>query len=304
MLDNEQVDDLNLDRPIFIIGGSRTGSEMLKTVLSASPEIDFVDESFLHYPRWQHKDLAANIKEYVGDLDDEDAVEKLIELLYSGIPTGWLWSEVEQELDRELLRSELAKGDLTMRSILSSMMSVHASMRGKSGVGAKFPVHFSMTHKLLEWFPGCRLIHTTRNPKDVYASQAAKYSSSSQNWLARSFSRFQQFVHINIQTAWTARCHMKYRSSPNYRLVRYEDIVTRPEETIRGLCEFLEVPYIEQMLEPNQYGSSYGNEKKGRGIKTQSIGRWRQKISPASAKFMDIAHRRSCRVLGYDVTQD
>lgn len=293
-----------MDRPTFIIGGSRTGSEMLKTILSASPKLDFVDESFLHYPRWQHKDLATNIKEHVGNLEAEDAVEKLIELLYSGIPTGWLWSEVERELDKELLRSELAKGDLTMQHILSSMMSVHASMREKSGVGAKFPVHYSQTHKLIEWFPDCRLIHTTRNPKDVYASQAAKYSSSSQNWFARNFSRFKQYVHINIQTAWTARCHLKYRSSPNYRLVRYEDIVTKPEETIRNLCEFLDIPFIQQMLEPNQYGSSYGNKKNERGIKSQSIGRWRQKISPISAKFMDIVHRRAYRTLGYDVAQD
>jgi len=52
---------LNRSRPVFIIGGSRTGSEMLKTMLSASPEIDFVDELFLYCPRWLHKDLATNI---------------------------------------------------------------------------------------------------------------------------------------------------------------------------------------------------------------------------------------------------
>ena len=78
----------------------------------------------------------------------------------------------------------------------------------------------------------------------------------------------------------------------------------RPEETIRELCEFLEVPFIQQMLEPNQYGSSYGTKKDKRGIKTQSLGRWRQKISSVSAKVMDIAHRRAYRTLGYEPGQD
>ena len=301
---DERKTALNQDRPIFIIGGSRTGSEMLKTMLSASPEIDFVDEAFFHCPRWLHKDLATNIREHVGSLEAEDAVDKLVELLYSGIPYGWLWSEVEQELDRGLLRAELSNGALTQRSILASVMNVHALMRGKTGVGAKFPVHYSMTKKLLEWFPECRLIHTTRSPKDVYASQAAKYTTSSQNWVSRNFSRLQHFVHINIQTAWTARCHLNFQTHPNYRLVRYEDVVTNPEESIRDLCEFLDVPFIEQMLEPNQYGSSYGNKKERRGIATKSIGRWREKISPAAAKLMDIAHRRAYRILGYDVAQD
>ena len=296
--------ELNQDLPIFIIGGSRTGSEMLKTMLSASPEVDFVDEAFFHCPRWLHKDLATNIAEHVGSLEAEGAVDKLVELLYSGIPYGWLWSEVERELDREMLRAELNKGALTQRSILASVMNVHASMRGKTGVGAKFPVHYSMTNMLLEWFPECRLIHTTRNPKDVYASQAAKYMTGSQNWLSRNFKRFQHFTHINIQTTWTARCHLGLQGHPNYRLVQYEDIVANPEESIRDLCEFLEVPFIEQMLEPNQYGSSYGNKKERRGIATKSIGRWREKISPVAAKFMDIVHRRAYEVLGYDGAQD
>jgi len=286
-------------RPVFIIGGSRTGSEMLKTMLSASSEIDFVDELFFYCPRWLHKDLATNIKEHVGKLRSQDALDKLLDLLYSGIPYGWFWSEVEQELDKAALRTELDGGSLDDRMLLTSIMSVHATMRGKSGIGAKFPVHYSMTDKLLAWFPECRLIHTTRNPKDVYASQAAKYTTSRHSRVSRNYSRLLQFAHINIQTTWTARCHKKLCSLPNYRLIRYEDIVTKPEETTRDLCEFLEIPFIQQMLEPNQYGSSYGNIGGRRGIETHSIGQWRRKISLTSALFMDFAHRRACRILGY-----
>ena len=287
-------------RPVFIIGGSRTGSEMLKTMLSASPKIDFVDELFLYCPGWLHKDLATNIREHVGSLDSKDALDKLLDFLYSGIPYGWFWSVAERELDRAALRAELSGGPLDYRSILASIMVVHANMRGKSGLGAKFPVHFSSTRQLLRWFPDCRLIHTTRNPKDVYASQAAKYITSEHNAVSRSYSRFKQFVHINIQTTWTAHCHQVFRSLPNYRLIRYEDVVSRPEEIIRSVCEFLEIPFIRQMLEPKQYGSSFGSVKGRRGIETKSIGRWRKKISRPSSLFMDLAHRRAYRILGYD----
>ena len=299
MVRSEATSALDLSSPVFIIGGSRTGSEMLKTMLSASPEVDFVDELFLYCPRWLHKDLSTYIREYVGRLDAKDALDKLLDFLYSGVPYGWFWSVVESELDRASLRVELRRGPLNHRSLLRSIMSVHAQVRGKSGIGAKFPVHYSYTDKLLEWFPKCRLIHTTRNPKGVYASQAAKYTTGEQNLFSRSYSRFQQFAHINIQTAWTARLHETMRVLPNYRLIRYEDVVSKPEETTRRLCEFLEIPFMQQMLEPNQYGSSFRKTRTRRGIETSSVNRWHNKISRISALTLDVAHRRAYRILGY-----
>lgn len=299
MVGAEIAADSNSARPIFIIGGSRTGSEMLKTMLSASPEIDFVDELFLYCPRWLHKDLATNIAEHVGSLESSDALDRLLDLFYSGIPYGWFWSVVERELDRAALRDQLAGSALNHRSILASIMAVHARMRNKSRLGAKFPMHYSDTDRLLAWFPNCHLIHTTREPKDVYASQAAKYISDDQNRISRNFSRFKQFVHINIQTTWTAHLHKRLRTLPNYRLVRYEDIVLSPEKTTRDLCAFLEVPFTQKMLEPNQYGSSFGNKKDRNGIDKSSLGRWRQRISRFSAYIMDMTHRAAYRILGY-----
>ena len=295
----EAATGIDPGRPVFIIGGSRTGSEMLKTMLSASPKIDFVDELFLCCPRWLHRDLASNIREHVGSLNSTGALDRLLDFLYSGIPYGWFWSVVERELDRDALRAEMGKNALNHKSILQSIMIVHARTRGKAGLGAKFPVHYSMTDKLLTWFPDCRLIHTTRNPKAVYASQAAKYETSDQNLIARNFLRFRQFVHINIQTTWTAHWHQRLHMLPNYRLVRYEDIVLEPEKTVSDLCEFLEIPFTQQMLEPNQYGSSFGNDRSRRGIETGSVERWRERISWFAALFMDVTHRVANRILGY-----
>jgi hypothetical protein len=291
--------EIKTDSPVFIIGGSRTGSEMLKTMLSASPELDFVDELFLFNPRWLHKDLASNIREYVGDLDGPGAMDKLIALLYSGIPYGWFWSNTARELDRDMLTHELSKSQLSMRNIFTAIMVVHAKMRGKSGIGAKFPLHYSHVGKLLTWFPNCRLIHTTRNPKAVYASQAAKYLREGQTIVSRSYSRAQQFVHINIQTAWTARLHKRLCARQNYRLVRYEETVLNPEKQLEGICEFLNIDYRDEMLLPKQYGSSFDTISGDKGVSTSSLERWRSDTSPLTRAFMDILHIRANRLLGY-----
>ena len=117
--------------PVFIVGGSRTGSEMLKTMLSISPELDFVDEIFLLCPWWLHSDLDRNIRQHVGDLAEVGALDRLMNLMYSGIPHGWLWTAIDQEVDRDLLFAELAKTELSLRAIFDALMRVHAKTRGK-----------------------------------------------------------------------------------------------------------------------------------------------------------------------------
>lgn len=290
---------IDASRPVFIIGGSRTGSEMLKTMLSMSDELDFVDEMFLLCPRWLHKDLRSNIKEHVGDLSAPDAVDRVIDLIMSGIPYGWFWTVADRKLDREMLRSELADTELSLQSILRAIMVVHARLNKKNGVGAKFPLHYSHAKKLLDWFPESRLIHTTRNPKAVYASQSAKYTRDSEGAVASTLVRAKQFVHINLQISWTAHMHNRLKAMAGYRLVRYEDIISQPETELRRLCEFVGVEFVPAMLSPHQYGSSFDSIGSGKGVDRSSLDRWRTTILPLTAKAIDILHPLANKVFGY-----
>ena len=284
--------------PVFIIGGSRTGSEMLKTMLSVSQWIDFVDELFLLCPRWLHTDLASTLAREVGDLAGPDALERVLDLLYSGKPYGWVWSVADQKFDRDRLRQELEGTSLSLRDILAALMRVHAERSHKLGRGAKFPTHYSYTERLLEWFPDCRLIHTTRDPRAVYASQASKYVGAGDPWYVRGGMRFRQFVHVNIQISWTAALHRRLSALPNYRLVRYEDLVREPRPQLESLCTFLEIEFMSEMLEPRQYGSSFESAGR-RGVNPASLHAWRQRANPLVAGAIWLGHPRARRLLGY-----
>lgn len=288
------------EAPVFIVGGSRTGSEMLKTMLSASPELNFTNELYMLCPRWLHKDFRANLRTYVGDLSSPRALDEVIKLVFSGIPFGWTWTHAERELDTNLLREELAGRPLTVKSILTAIIRVNAKLRNKARPGAKFPVHYSNVNTLLQWYPNCKLIHTTRDPRAVYASQANKYVAAEDGLAKRVFEKSRQFLHISIQVAWTAEIHRRMRSQPNYRLVRYEDVVTNAVETMRELCRFLDVQFVPQMLEPYQYGSSFLPTIKGRrGVSPVSLDEWRSRISPLTAAAIGVLHARAARLLGY-----
>lgn len=285
--------------PVFIIGGSRTGSEMLKTMLAVSTELDFVDELFLLCPRWLHKDLETNIAEHVGDLRLSGATEKLIDFLYSGVPYGWFWSVVTEQLDKNKLSQRLEGKVLTLQEIFLAIMEVHSTMRGKARTGAKFPMHYSETDVLLKWFPNCQIIHTTRDPRAVYASQATKYLSDSENKLMRSTKKLMQFAHIGIQTRWTASIHERYKTLPNYKLVRYEDVVTDPRNELRQICDFLNVGFEDNMLNPYQYGSSFEKIGKKSGVDKSSLTRWRSAISSKTSCLIQILQKKPMRVFGY-----
>jgi hypothetical protein len=290
-------------QPVFIVGGSRTGSEMLKTMLTASPMLDFVDEMRLLMPAWLHRDLVRTINDRFGSLDKVDSAEALAELLYSGKPTGWFWSAVDTQLDRASFVDALGDPPYSVPGLFETIMVVHARMRDKAGIGAKFPVHYAYTDRLIEWFPGCRIVHTTRHPKAVYLSQSRKYGGPDDSVLAGAYSRLQQFAHINIQTTGTARLHKRYRDADNYRLVRYEDIVRKPEETLRALCDFLRVDFLPDMLTPNQYGSSFTKIGSARGIDASSLDRWQSELSTFESRWFDLVQGGSARALGYAVGQ-
>lgn len=298
---NNMPEPTHTGRPVFIIGGSRTGSTMLKTILSNSPEIDLTDEMHFFNLPWIRRSVASNIRKHVGDLGAPDALDKLVDMLYAGVTDSWFWSEAERLLDRDMLRRELASRPLTLRNILHAILVVHAEMRDRPRIGAKFPTHYSFTDRLLEWYPDCLLLHTTRNPKAVYASQAKKYIADDSSWVSRSFMRFRQFVHINIQITWTAMLHKRLQKLPNYRLVRYEDIVGDPETQIRSICDFLEIEFNPDMLAPKRYGSSYEKSTGvvGEGIETSSLERWQSSIHPLTARAIDLSHYRAKAIFGY-----
>jgi omega-hydroxy-beta-dihydromenaquinone-9 sulfotransferase len=291
--------------PVFIIGGSRTGSEMLKSILSASPELNLTNEMYALCPRWLHRDLRVDLRRNV-DLHSAHALDDTIDLIYSGKLYGWTWRHAETELDRQSMREEMARRPITVESIVTAALRVNARLRNKPRQGAKFPVHYGYAERLLQWYPNCRIIHTTRDPRAVYASQANKYVSGRDNLSKRTAIKVAQFAHINIQVAWTARVHARLlgQAPERYRLVRYEDVVLDPERELRELCHFLEIDFCPSMLGPRRYGSTFDRTKGQRGVKRDSLDAWRRHVSPTTSALIRTLQRGAAMALGYNLARD
>ena len=272
---------------------------MLKTILTSGQDIDMINEMFMLCPRWLHPDLQNCIHENIGSVLSDNDVDALVELLYSGKPYGYFWTEIGGKIDREKLRGALLGSELSLRGIFQCLLEQHADAAGKLIPGAKFPLHYSRAETLLEWFPDCKLIHTVRDPRAVYSSQMNKYVSEEFSSISNAWIRFKHFSHIFIQIKWSTKIHKKLKDHPNYFLSKYEDLVQRPDVAVSRLCEFLGVDQTPEMLNPTQYNSSFKQNVISHGFDKRATDSWRDKLSVKTVALINTLNHKELSTLGY-----
>ena len=140
------------------------------------------------------------------------------------------------------------------------------------------------------------MIHVLRDPRDRYASQAMHRSASR--------GRVGAGVALWLSSArWARRNAARYPE--RYKVVRYEDLVSRPTSILQDVCRFLEEPFDESMLRvessPQRNGSGRAGTERTGELVTTSIGRYREDLQPREVAFIVLGARRQMKPLGYDV---
>ena len=246
-----------------------------------------------------------------------EEVNTLVELCFSrkNIPglEGSFWRfEGISVVDDPALRKEVA------RRIMESSKSVGAIARiiieeitrftGCERACMKFPVNVEHIPELTEWFPDCKIVHITRDPRalamsksnDPFGTAIKLLQHPRLAWLIRKMSIW----FVIAQYRRSARVHRQLQQLSNYKLFRYEDLLAEPEKTLRKLCKFIDVDFTRQLLHPergihlHQASSLTGKQKKA--FDPSAAVRW-QKVMPAFDKWLITnLTKRSMRTLGYD----
>jgi hypothetical protein len=109
-------------------------------------------------------------------------------------------------------------------------------MRGaKARVGATVHRYFGALPRL---FPTARYVHIVRDPRDVSRS-AIRVGFVGNVWRGAQW-------WADVERRWDAFC----AEIPPARRheVRYEQLIGQPEDILRGICDFIGVPYSPEML--------------------------------------------------------
>ncbi len=296
---------------IFIVGASRSGTTLMRTILERSPRIAIARENhFVGHLR--ENEGARYYFRRLGDLHGDDVVRKVAELIYSGefqrqshwreVSPFWRW--LVGNVSQADMTERLLATDRTERGMWAAFLRAYADKQGRPIMGEKTPAHLAYVDTLLEWFPNGRVVHMIRDPRAVFVSDLRRRRGKLRkpySWIAKVPGLLS--ATILMQTTWVwrgaARKDPAYaRKYPDrYRRVRFEDVVKTPDETLGGLFAFLgvEAPPDPTNVKVMARGFKWGEE----GLDAGAADRWRDQIGGISNRWLRFFLGSSMRRLGY-----
>jgi protein-tyrosine sulfotransferase len=196
------------------------------------------------------------------------------------------------------------------RSQAEFIECVEGAMRERSGKVIwveKTPKNVGRFRFVRRHFPHAKLVHIIRDGRDVVCS------------LRRTpFAKIDQMPWESIQAAqrcalqWRSavRAGLRFRRDPLYYELRYEDLVHDPESTLRGLTEFLEVPWdnciLDRITEEISHSSRDNYEAliPAAEIFDTSVGRWRRDLTHYDCNTLRLLLSPLLAELGYESRLD
>lgn len=281
MIDNAKI--ANEKGPIFIAGPERSGTSLIYALLASHPNIAMTRRTNM----WTHY-----YRQY-GDLSNSDNFERCLQMMmrYKRL--------IKLNPDPERIRRDFSKREPTYANLFAILEEHYAEQMGKPRWGDKSLNTERYTDKIIQAYPNARIIHMIRDPRDRYSSSLARWK------ISRGGIGSGTGIWLNTITQGE---HYKGKYPNNYMTLRYEDLVAKPEKTLKDVCDFIGESYSEEMLSMNGAknfrdeggNSSYLKRKPGK-ITTSSIGKYKDVLTKNQVVFLQIFSKDSMLKYGYDL---
>lgn len=179
---------------------------------------------------------------------------------------------------------------------------------GKTIPCEKTPQNVFYIREILDLYPDACILNLVRDPRGVLLSQKRKWKRRKMG--ATFISRREAMrLRINyhpytISRLWNSSvgAALRFADHPQVKTVHFEDVIEKPEETIRGICAFFEVDFHDDLLAVPHLGSSNEADDPARtGIKKDRAGNWRKGgLNDAELWFCEKVSGRYMRAMGYE----
>ncbi|SNR71962.1 Sulfotransferase family protein [Puniceibacterium sediminis] len=288
---------------------------MLRSILNRAPEIQLAGET--HYfddlrPRFDGRALS-------GMSAEEQAVCADYFRSQSIRPYGVRANPEESPLSRDDLLGPAAAVDGPTRDSVDAVFETycrwHMSQAGARIWGEKTPRHIFRIDDILAAYPEARILCTVRDPRAVVASyrdweyqgglRKAEGNADYQAAIAEDQKRKETSYHIVIASMmWRAAARAAFaaqakHSTDRVRVVRYEDVVGAPADTVRPIAEWLGVGYDDSLLEIPLHNSSTTRFDEKAGPSAAPNRRWHKVLSPQEIAIIQRVAGKALDDAGY-----
>ena len=165
----------------------------------------------------------------------------------------------------------------------------------------KTPPHVLRLNFLRKHFPKARFINVMRDGRDCFCS-ASHHPNVIQG---RSVERYARYWKRCIQA------RQKHGQQSNIFDIRYEDLVTHPEQQVRAVMDFLGEDYQVNQLDPQSYSSNKITQtnkahfrKLGEPISNRSKQRWKQELSVEETSIFEAIAGTELEAMGYKLSHN
>jgi len=271
-----------MDRgPIYVAGLERSGTSLIFALLASHPSIAMSRRTNL----WTY------FYNQYGDLSQQENFEHCLKTMrqYKRL--------VPLKLDYDRIREEFWQGETTYPRLFALIERQYAERLGKPRWGDKSLNTERYADLIFVAYPGAKILHMVRDPRDRYASALTRWKVSrggvgagTAMWLSS----------VNM-----ARRHQE-RYPDQYKIIRYETLVSQPEKTLREICAFIGEDYSPEMLRMegaetfrDEGGNSSYEQLEPGSISTKSIGRFRKVLSNRQLAFIQTYARPDMLTFDY-----
>jgi Sulfotransferase family len=250
--------------PIYVGGATRSGKTLMRWLLSSHSRLA-VSRRAEMWPRFYAR---------YGDLAQPGNLELCLQAMLARPQVAALVTDPAQ------IREDFVRGSATYGRLFALVQEQFAAQSGKPRWGDQSGRIEAFAEPVLAAYPEAKILHLIRDPRDRHEAVAARDGPLRPGAAGQSAASW-------LRSARLAR-HNASRWPDNYRVVRYETLVSRPEETVEEVCAFLGEGFEPAMLRL-EGARRYDHDRVedgGSPISTAYVGRYRGRISRADLNFI------------------
>jgi len=280
--------------PIFVMGSPRSGTTLLRLLLTTHSDICIPPESlFFTALELKYGNIRIQIDEFLDDLYSES------------FPKFCEWN-----IDRELLSNNLKRcQELNYALAVETVYQTYRQQLDPEASvwGDKNPCHIHHVDKIWRHFPGSKIILIVRDFRACYSSmknivageQGVKEIWTGPRTLEGMTRQWNQVINL------VDKYHQK---SGQFYLVYYENLVREPVAQLTKVCEWLGMSFQESMLNFYRRNAELNlvllsqavlNPNTFKPIDSERIDAWRCELSFAEVEAIELSNRKSLERLGY-----
>ena len=292
--------------PVFVVGASRSGTNLVRALLNRHSELWVSAET--HYFDDLRPRLPGGGSQPLEGADRDLCEEYFLALSHRAF--GQAGDPAESRVDRENLRSLAQELGGTGDAYFEALCVLRARLRSRPRWGEKTPRHVYRIDELLEAFPDGKVVCLVRDPRAVVASYrdwhgaAERRGVTESEELAADRRRSRRSYNpVLMSLLWRGVVQASYQAlrrhgAERVRIQRFERLAERPEDEVRELCGWLGLAYEPGLLEIPVVNSSYATT--GEGVSTEPLDRWRERLSDSEVGVVQACCGRLMDELGYE----